>query len=43
MDTIYTQELVSLGVSLTELAVKGTTTAVSTKIKAIKEEKIKKK
>lgn len=40
MDTIYTQELVSLETNLTELAVKGTVTAVSTKIKAIKEEKI---
>ena len=39
MDDIYTSELVSLGVSLTELAVKGTSTAVSNKIKAIKEEK----
>lgn len=40
MDTIYTQELVSLETNLTELAVKGTVAAVSTKIKAIKEEKI---
>lgn len=39
MDTIYTQELVGLGISLTELAVKGTATAVSTKIKSIKDEK----
>jgi hypothetical protein len=39
MDTIYTSELVALGTSLAELAVKGTATAVSTKIKAIKDEK----
>ena len=39
MDTIYTQELVSLGVSLTELAVKGTTTAVSKKKKYRKNKK----
>lgn len=39
MDTIYTTELVGLGVSLAELTVKGTATAVSTKIKAIKDEK----
>lgn len=39
MDTIFTQELVGLGLSLTELAVKGTATAVSTKIKSIKDEK----
>ena len=39
MDTIYTTELVALGASLAELAVKGTATAVSTKIKAIRDEK----
>ena len=39
MDTIYTSELVALGGSLAELAVKGTATAISTKIKAIKDEK----
>ena len=39
MDTIYTTELVALGTSLAELAVKGTATAVSTKIKAIRDEK----
>lgn len=33
MDTIYTTELVALGASLAELAVKGTATAVSTKSK----------
>lgn len=36
---IYTSELISLGKSLAELAVKGTATAVSTRIKAIKNEK----
>lgn len=36
---IYTTELLGLGTALTELAVKGTATAVSSKIKAIKEEK----
>ena len=35
MDTIYTTELVALGASLAELAVKGTATAVSTKIKVV--------
>lgn len=39
MDSIYTQPLVEMGVSLTELAIKGTTTAVTNKIKAIKDEK----
>lgn len=39
MDSIYTQPLVEMGVSLAELAVKGTATAVTNKIKAIKEEK----
>lgn len=39
MDSIYTTELLGLGVALTELAVKGTATAVSSKIRAIKEEK----
>lgn len=39
MDEIYTTELLSLGTALAELAVKGTVTAVSSKIKAIKEEK----
>lgn len=39
MNDIYTTELLGLGVALTELAVKGTATAVSNKIKAIKEEK----
>lgn len=39
MNELYTTELLGLGASLTELAVKGTATAVSSKIKAIKEEK----
>lgn len=39
MNEIYTTELLSLGMSLAELAVKGTATAVSSKIRAIKEEK----
>jgi len=37
MDELYTQPLVELGVSLAELAVKGTASAVSKKIKAAKE------
>ncbi len=39
MSDLYTTELFGLGTSLTELAIKGTATAVSNKIKAIKEEK----
>ena len=39
MDSTYTQPLVEMGVSLTELAIKGTATAVTNKIKAIKDEK----
>lgn len=39
MNDIYTTELLGLGSTLTELAVKGTATAVSSKLKAIKEEK----
>lgn len=39
MNDIYTTELLGLGTALTELAVKGTATAVSSKIKAIKEER----
>ena len=39
MNEIYTTELLGLGTALTELAVKGTATAVSSKIRAIKEEK----
>lgn len=40
MNEIYTTELLGLGTALTELAVKGTATAISSKIKAIKEEKM---
>lgn len=39
MDSIYVEPLVELGTSLTALAVKGTVSAVNTKIKAVKEEK----
>ena len=39
MDSLYTQPWVEMGVSLTELAIKGTATAVTNKIKAVKEEK----
>ena len=39
MSDLYTTELLGLGTSLTELVIKGTATAVSNKIKAIKEEK----
>jgi archaellum component FlaC len=39
VDEMLATELAGLGVSLTELAVKGTVTAISTKVKAIKEEK----
>ena len=37
MDEIYTKALVDMGVSLTELAVKGTVSAVSKKVRAAKE------
>ena len=39
MQELYEKELVGLGTALTELAVKGTATAISNKIKAIKDEK----
>ena len=39
MNDMYTKELLGLGVTLTELAVKGTATVVSNKIKEIKDEK----
>ncbi len=39
MDGVYATELIGLGTSLTELALKGTATAISNKIKAIKDEK----
>lgn len=38
MNDLYSTELVSLGATLTELAFKGTASAVSNKIKSIKEE-----
>lgn len=39
MNEVYGAELIGLGSSLTELAVKGTATAIAAKIKAIKNEK----
>ncbi len=39
MESAYVQPLVEMGVSLTELAVKGTATAVTNKIKSVKDEK----
>lgn len=39
VNEVYTNELLGLGTALTELAVKGTATVVSSKIRAIKEEK----
>ena len=39
MDGIYASALAEMGVSLTTLAVKGTATAINTKIKFIKDEK----
>ena len=39
METYYTQPIVEMGVALTELAVKGTATAVANKVKAVKDEK----
>ena len=39
MDSTYAQPLVEMGISLTELAIKGTATAVTNKIKAVKDEK----
>lgn len=39
MDAMYSQPMIEMGVSLTELAIKGTATAVTNKIRAIKEEK----
>ena len=39
MEEMYANELIGLGKSLTELAVKGTATAISNKIKAIKDER----
>lgn len=39
MTTDYTQSLANMGISLAELAIKGTATAVTNKIRAIKDEK----
>lgn len=39
MDGLYTQPLVDMGVALAELAVKGTASTVSKKIRAIKDVK----
>lgn len=39
MDAMCSQSLVEIGVSLTELAIKGTATAVTNRIKTIKDEK----
>ncbi len=39
MEFAQNPELISLGVSLTQLAIKGTTTAITTKIRALKQEK----
>ena len=39
MDATYSQPLIEMGVSLTQLAFRGTATAVTNKIKAIKDEK----
>lgn len=39
MEETYMSALAEMGVSLTTLAVKGTATAINTKIKSIKDEK----
>ena len=39
MDVTYSQPLIEMGVSLTQLAIRGTATAVTNKIKTIKDEK----
>ena len=39
MDAIYAEPLVELGASLTTLAVKGTATAINSRIKVIRDEK----
>ncbi len=39
MDATYSQPLIEMGVSLTQLAIRGTATAVTNKIKTIKDEK----
>ena len=38
MDATYSQPLIEMGVSLTQLAIRGTATAVTNKIKTIKDE-----
>jgi len=39
VDEVYTNAMVEMGVSLTELAIKGTASAVNKKIRAIKDVK----
>lgn len=39
MESTYSQPLIEMGVSLTELAIKGTATAITNKIKTVKNEK----
>lgn len=39
MDELYTNAMVEMGVSLTELAIKGTASAVNKKIRAVKDVK----
>ena len=39
MDEVYTKALVEMGISLTELAIKGTASAVNKKIRAVKDVK----
>lgn len=39
MDSTYAQPLVEMGISLTELAIKGTATAITNRIRAVKDEK----
>ena len=39
MESTYSQPLIEMGVSLTELAIKGTATAINNKIKTVKDEK----
>lgn len=43
MDDVYTSALAEMGISLTTLAVKGTATAINTKVKSIKDEKTQRK
>ena len=37
MESTYSQPLIEMGVSLTELAIKGTATAINNKIKTVKD------